>query len=584
LGIDDLRWSTIYTSNLQASGQVRATSFVGDGSMLTGVPVPYSFEGLEQNLIPAEDFKRDIGAHGKRFKSVYCSNIIAEGNIIAPRFVGSGNALMLDSVISSVIPANQSLTLGTEAKRFDSLHTRVIDATGEVKAMRFVGDGSMLTGIKSSNVAVFTKIDSSFFVQSNMAYNIGTPEKRFANVYTGNLSALGIISGSRLLITNEGISINIASTSSNNMLTSAGVKFNPDLPEDIRGKFGDQIDAALNNLLVGVVYAQEFIGDGALIHNIYSLAPMRSNIIPYERAKIDIGNESVPFKDFHTINGYFQNDVVVGRDLEVGGNLLVSKNVAILENVLVEKGFDVMGDMLVLGQITCSNFVGDGRFLDNITHFGLINSNVYPFQPNVIEIGAMDMTFKSLHADHVNAPLLLTTGQAGIGTMTPNYDLDVNGDIHFQGRMYNKGSPTSTTKSGIIVPKQMTWLGAKKVLFQRQTIEHFTTVDMTTSKFTVYENGLYNIAGYTLKTSRNRNDMFVSWRIQHHVYHNNTSVEYRVRGCESKTFFMQQYDSIEIMMDSGIDPGASTGVPLTLYQSGAFVVTQLNVMPDVDIE
>lgn len=564
LGSEELPWASMHTSNLFVSGSINSRKFVGDGSGLTNVPFP-NLSSVTQNIVPNSNLIQDLGSVVNRFRNAYCSNLYADNATIG-NVHGNGNGITFDGLYSSIVPAfNQTSTIGSSAMRFDGVYTNKVDAK-IVTATQFIGDGSLLTGIRPNTSLALTNIQTSLLTLCNLTYDIGSPNMRFNNAYLGNLSARGVVQGARLLITNQSMSIFAGS----NVVNGAGVEFAPNLPDNISGKFGDQIDAVLNNLVVGVLYAKEFIGDGSLINNIYSLAPMQSNIIPHKASVIDIGEHKMPFKNIYGTTLYLTNDINAEGNLNVSLDVNIKNNTNIGGNVQVDKS------LIVNNTITAKEFVGDGRYIDNITHFGLINNIVLPYLPSVIDIGSKDLCFKSLHADMVRAPILLLAGQAGIGTETPRYALDVIGDIHYTGKIMNNGSPASTTKTGYLLTNEIKFFGIIPISYASQNIDYFIDVNMSTGLFTARQSGVYNITPYLWKTSRATNDQYVSWVVSHMLVNNSASAEHRLTGTDSKTLVLAAGDSFTVSI-------ISNGGFLSLFKGSTIVVTQLATMDNFDL-
>lgn len=119
------------SSDLIAPGNITANNFIGDGSQLTGIPLP----SLTSLGIPNHDqitvlANGNIGVGGNT--SPFYS-LVSDSNIQAAAFYGDGSNLTgLPTLISLGIDNHDLVT---------------VDGTGNITANSFIGDGSQLTGI-----------------------------------------------------------------------------------------------------------------------------------------------------------------------------------------------------------------------------------------------------------------------------------------------------------------------------------------------------------------------------------------------------------------------------------------------------
>ena len=165
---------------------------IGDGSLLSGVSDNTSnISNIEINL---EDNSSRIDALATEFANYSTANtiqitnettgIITSGNVEAAKFIGDGSLL---TGISSNI--DQVLSFGnTTTNTIQVLNdTSGLFTTGNVEAASFIGDGSLLTGVSSNLESVLT-----FGNTSSNTMHLTNPDKSL--VTTGDVEVGGMIS------------------------------------------------------------------------------------------------------------------------------------------------------------------------------------------------------------------------------------------------------------------------------------------------------------------------------------------------------------------------------------------------------
>jgi hypothetical protein len=119
------------------TGNVTAQYFIGDGSLLTGLPegyantdaVAYAESGWAGNIVPAADNTYSLGNATNQWSDLYVSNATIYMNNV-PLSLSAGNVLTING---EPVLSNDSNT--------------AITTTGNITATYFIGDGSLLTGI-----------------------------------------------------------------------------------------------------------------------------------------------------------------------------------------------------------------------------------------------------------------------------------------------------------------------------------------------------------------------------------------------------------------------------------------------------
>jgi hypothetical protein len=171
------------------AGNVSATYFIGDGSLLTNLPIP----GVYGNANVANYLPTYSGA-------ITAATVSTTGNITAPYFIGNGSQLTglpanygnanvanylptySGAITASTISASGNVTGG------NVLTGGIVSATGNVAGLYFIGDGSQLTNLPIPGV----------YGNANVAAYLPT--------YTGNLNGNNItLSGTASIVGNTTI-------------------------------------------------------------------------------------------------------------------------------------------------------------------------------------------------------------------------------------------------------------------------------------------------------------------------------------------------------------------------------------------
>lgn len=127
--------------NVSVAANVRANYFIGNGSLLTGLPagyansnvVAYGETGWSGNILPSGNAVYSLGSSTQQWSDLYVSNATIYMNNI-PLSMTSGNVLTING---EPILSNDSNT--------------AITTSGNITANYFIGDGSQLTGISTAS-------------------------------------------------------------------------------------------------------------------------------------------------------------------------------------------------------------------------------------------------------------------------------------------------------------------------------------------------------------------------------------------------------------------------------------------------
>jgi hypothetical protein len=280
--------TTVNATNVNATGNVTASYFIGNGSQLTGIAtstlperanidISGNVNGSYANVTTLIGTTGNVGNVRMVGGNIAVSGQVnALGNVVAPFFVGNGS--QLTGIEQYILPSEIT------ADVFGN-----VTATGNVDAAYFLGNGSQLTGIEQ------------YILPSEITADVlGNVIGAYANVTT-------------LLGTTGNVG--------NVQMTGGNV----------------EVSGQVNAL--GNVVASFFVGNGSLLTGI------EQYVLPGS-ANIDIAG--------NVIGSYANVAILIGTTGNVGNVRLTGGNIA------------VSGQVNALGNVVASFFVGDGSQLTGI--------------------------------------------------------------------------------------------------------------------------------------------------------------------------------------------------------------------------
>ncbi len=132
--------------------------------------------------------------------------------------------------------------------------------------------------------------------------------------------------------------------------------------------------------------------------------------------------------------------VSISTDLSIGGkvnsNLIISSSYSVgIGSTQPQQKLDVVGNINVSGSITATSFVGSGTNLTGVARNTItaIDENIY-YYPILTPSNASAGTYSTI-AIPSDKITYNPSGLIGIGTNTPNYNIDVVGTGRFTGNL-----------------------------------------------------------------------------------------------------------------------------------------------------
>ena len=370
-------------------GIVTATRFLGDGSQLTGISVGSGIVTYAQNagISTVSGYATSSGVSSASQSLLGTPNLIV-GIVTASSFIGDGSQLTGISVGSGIVTysnvagiATYSNTAGLSTSSGYSNSSGIASASqsligtpnlvvGIVTASRIIGDGSQLTGI---------------FVNSPYANNAGIATVAQGLTGTPNIIA-GIVTASSFIGDGSqltGISTNSLFANVAGISTISGYAASSGISTTSQGLVGTP------NLVVGIVTATRFLGDGSQLTGI-STNSLYANIAGYSTysgiatvssyalssgvstysnvSGISTAASYSTSSGISTISGYSSSAGIatVSTYSIISGIATVSTYSIISGIATVAQGLTGTPNLIV-GIVTASSFIGDGSQLTGIS-------------------------------------------------------------------------------------------------------------------------------------------------------------------------------------------------------------------------
>lgn len=127
--------TNLTATNVTANGIIRATSFIGDGSQLTGISIGNALASLS---VAGSLTAGNTNILGR----VTATNATINGTVQASQFIGDGSRLTGIQATYTNLSSLATLTLPNT-----DVSAKSLVASGEIRGQFFVGDGSKLTNL-----------------------------------------------------------------------------------------------------------------------------------------------------------------------------------------------------------------------------------------------------------------------------------------------------------------------------------------------------------------------------------------------------------------------------------------------------
>jgi hypothetical protein len=355
----------VVDSNIVVGGNVTATTFLGDGGLLSNIAT--TLQAVTDN---GNTTSNTLQFTNTTTGLVVDSNIVVGGNVTATTFLGDGGLLSNIATTLQAVTDNGNTTSNT--LQFTNTTTGlVVDSNivvgGNVTATTFLGDGGLLSNITAtpstfdevinvgntvSNVIRFVQnetYDVGFITQSNVGIQNTTP--------THNLSV-----GSNLHVDDTGSNVlTVLGNTWTQNLTLGTINMTPayglENVTEVGNATSDTIQ--LTNATTGLITTSNVQIGGTLkfggvidFSNPLSLAAVSNvgNTTPYT---LEFTNPTTGFET--------TSNAVIGDNLEVGGNVSVSGSITkTLYNPgeIIETLFDTCSSTSLYGRATMQSVTG----------------------------------------------------------------------------------------------------------------------------------------------------------------------------------------------------------------------------------
>src|SRR5210317_128899 len=383
-----------------------------------------------------------------------------------------------DISVSNVLEVSGNLNALTEVNVTGNIHaasnvivTGGIQALSNVDVTRDLNVSGNVYAASDVNVTGNTNALSELNVTGNVYASSNVDVTQQLNV-TGNTNALSElnVTGNVYASSNVDVAQELNVTGNTNALSELNVTGNVLVTNDLavsRDVYASNVNVnkklsvtgnveALSNLnVVGNVFAKSNVSvtnDLDVSGNIYATRDLITTGNIYATSNIQVSNEAVIKGDLYangnafvrkeltvtkninatsnvditkdlnvTGNVYANSNVSVSKQLDVSGNTYMNSNAHVSKKLYVTGAIEASSTINAVGSVTASYYYGNGSTLSNVTleqvtRFGNNTSNTIFFNNPDIAV--------------------VTDGDMGVGTDTPDHKLHVAGDIRADTDIY----------------------------------------------------------------------------------------------------------------------------------------------------
>ena len=396
--------TTLATAKLDVNGTVKATSFSGDGSALTGITAGLS--SVVQDTTP--QLGGDLDLNGNDITGT--GNINITGIITATSFSGDGSGITgvagtggLSNLVEDTTP---QLGGNLDLNSNDITGTGDVNITGIITATSFSGDGSNLTGVSAGTTPTENTTNQSQYIP----FYVGTSSTDVAGVSTESLvfnpstkrMGIGTDSPQATLHVVDEFLVSTAGAGSTQRITQRAYTYdNSTLAWE--GSAG-QLFSLTNNLTSGSLFS---VNDGGGVPSIDVDADGTIQLAPYGSTEyVGIGTTNPTSK------------------LHVGGES--NLNGVRIDSGIVTATSGIVSDTTFYGNLVSKDISVSA---DNGTEIFSVDGN--DTDSTIFEI--VDTSDTQILGVTTDAKIIFggATGIAsvGIGSTLPTVALDVNGEV-----------------------------------------------------------------------------------------------------------------------------------------------------------
>ena len=413
--------------NVHVYGDVTADSFIGDGGLLSNIA-----SNLHQIALNGNTTSETIILDGDITGLSVTNNVLVGGNVTASSFIGDGG--LLSNIASNLhqIALNGNVT--TETIYLNNAVTGLeVDANvvvgGNVTANTFLGDGGLLSNI----AATLQEVSDNGNVTSNTILLTNTD---VGLVATGNVEAARFIGDGSYLtgistVSNlEGI-VNNGNVSSNTIqLTNAdvGLKATGNIEANYFVGDGSRLTG-----ITGGGGGSSNLEDIVLNGNVTSQTIHIQNTVSLTTTgNVGIANTN-PMCDLAVGSNLCVNDIS-SNVLTVDGNILAHK--ITLDSIQLAAGYSLQY-VTNYGNTTSNTieFTNSATGLVTTANVGIANSNPIHTLDVGSNLWVEDTGSNVLYVNgnvHVAGSQLSTNGNVGIGNTAPDHNLSVGSNLYVE--------------------------------------------------------------------------------------------------------------------------------------------------------